>query len=52
MLPTTSNVTVTITAMCQFAVRHACVCFGVDLSQSQNPVSAVGIETISPPIST
>jgi hypothetical protein len=49
--------------MCQFAVRHTCVCFAFPSTpfersrsspfhQSQNPVSAVGNEISAPAIKT
>ena len=55
----TMAVTVSITVMCQFAVRHACVCCArpigpvlgtraIPFHQSQKPVSAVRRDTRNP----
>ena len=45
----TKPVTMSIVSPCAFAVRRACVPFGVETRQSMNPVSAVPSDTISPP---
>jgi hypothetical protein len=44
----TISVTVTIAAMWALAVLQACVPRGVDFSQSQKPVAAVGSDTTAP----